>query len=227
MPPRFPVGADAITEPDPRLLAQMQGQQAPRMGAQMGVAGAFQGAGALTPSPIAQDQRVLATPAIRESMMRQATPQSALTAPAGSEALPVAPLATAPTRPQQSQGRHQAAGPGTPEQAHDAMRNLLQGKFQEMGMVVDDARLEELTKFAVAKRKERLQYRATKGSVFRLKFRHQYPTMSEEEIEILVNDAVEEGLRKEAPPSFGGPVMSPPISCTSSRIGSYTYTDCY
>ena len=36
------------------------------------------------------------------------------------------------------------------------------------------------------------QYRAAKLPVFQLKFRHQYPTMSEEEIVVLVNDAVEE-----------------------------------
>ena len=44
----------------------------------------------------------------------------------------------------------------------------------------------------------RQQYIAAKRPVFRLKFRHQYPRMSEEEIEVLVNDAVEEGLRQEA-----------------------------
>lgn len=80
------------------------------------------------------------------------------------------------------------------------------------------------------------QYRAAKRPVFRLKFRHQYPTMSEEEIEVLIDDAVEEGLRdamqKEGQRLFGGPVMGPPvispsISCTSSQIGSSTYTDCY
>jgi len=81
-------------------------------------------------------------------------------------------------------------------------------------------------------RQHRLQYIAAKRPVFRLKFRHQYPTMSEEEIEVLVDDAVEEGLREERQRLFGGPVVrppviSPPISCTSSRIGSSTYTDCY
>ncbi len=75
------------------------------------------------------------------------------------------------------------------------------------------------------------QYIAAKRPVFRLKFRHEYPSMSEEEIEVLVNDAVEEGLQKERERLFGGPVTSPPVrppvSCTSSRIGGYAYTDCY
>lgn len=81
-------------------------------------------------------------------------------------------------------------------------------------------------------RQYRQHYIAAKRPVFQLKFRHQYPTMSEEEIEVLVNDALEEGLREERQRLFGGPTMrssaiSPPVSCTSSRIGSYTYTDCY
>ena len=75
------------------------------------------------------------------------------------------------------------------------------------------------------------QYRAAKGPVFRLRFRHQYPMMSDEEIEVLVKDAVEEGLREalelERQRLFGGRVMRPPVSCTSSQIGSNTYTDCY
>ena len=75
------------------------------------------------------------------------------------------------------------------------------------------------------------QYRSAKKPVFRLRFRHQYPTMSDEEIEVLVKDAVEEGLREalelERQRLFGEPVMRPPVSCTSSQMGNYTYTDCY
>ena len=82
-----------------------------------------------------------------------------------------------------------------------------------------------------AGRQFRQQYIAAKRPVLRLKFRHEYPTMSEEEIEVLVNDAVEEGvqeaLEQERQRLFGGSVMRPPLTCTSSRIGSSTYTDCY
>lgn len=76
-------------------------------------------------------------------------------------------------------------------------------------------------------RQLRQQYIAAKRPVFRLKFRHEYPTMSEEEIEVLVNDAVEEGLRQETQRLGRGPVTRPPVTCTSSPMGSYTYTDCY
>jgi hypothetical protein len=75
-------------------------------------------------------------------------------------------------------------------------------------------------------RQYRQQYIAAKRPVFRLKFRHQYPTMSEEEIEVLVNDALEEGLQQQAQRLGDGPVMRPPVTCTSSTIGSSTYTDC-
>lgn|SRR5678815_820836 len=80
------------------------------------------------------------------------------------------------------------------------------------------------------------QYRATKQPVFRLQFRHQYPTMSEEEIEFLVNEAVEDGLKEaleqEQQRLIGEfarrpQYMRPPVSCMSSQVGSYSYTDCY
>jgi hypothetical protein len=56
--------------------------------------------------------------------------------------------------------------------------------------------------------------------------------MSEEEIEILVDDAIEEGVRKDSErrfdePNVRAPIVRPPVSCTSSQIGSYTYTDCF
>jgi uncharacterized protein YceK len=76
----------------------------------------------------------------------------------------------------------------------------------------------------------RQQYITAKRPVLDLKYRHQYPTMSEEEIEILVNDAVEDGLRQageqEMRRRFEGSLMRPPVTCTSSKVGSYTYTDC-
>ena len=43
----------------------------------------------------------------------------------------------------------------SPEQLHDAMRNMLKSKYDEMGISIDDTRLEELTTFAVAKRRHR------------------------------------------------------------------------
>lgn len=78
-----------------------------------------------------------------------------------------------------------------------------------------------------AGRQDREQYIAAKRPVLRLKFRHEYPTMSEEEIDILVNDALEDGLRQEAQRRGSWPVVKPSVNCTSSQVGSYTYTDCY
>jgi hypothetical protein len=110
---------------------------------------------------------------------------------------------------------------------------FLSGCAGESGLTKQEQSRQAIRKQAYeAGRQYREQYIAAKQPVFRLKFRHQYPTMSEEEIEVLVNDALEEGLREERQRLFGGPTMrspaiSPPVSCTSSRIGSYTYTDCY
>ena len=81
----------------------------------------------------------------------------------------------------------------------------------------------------------RQQYIAAKRPVFRLKFRHEYPSMSDEEIEVLVNDALEEGLQETMQkncerlfdePDMRSPIVMPPVSCTVPD-GRYTYTDCY
>lgn len=142
--------------------------------------------------------------------------------------LPVQPLVDPRQQGAAALALPPTAGPSAPkamtwDEQVQAYRKMMRQEYPDM----DEQDFERHVQYGIAKQKERLQYRATKRSVFRLKFRHQYPTMSEEEIEVLVNDAVDEGLREEAPPSFGGAVISPPVSCTSSRIGSYTYTDCY
>lgn len=49
-----------------------------------------------------------------------------------------------------------------------------------------------------AGRQYRERYIAAKRPALQLKFRHEYPTMTEEEIDVLVNDALQEGLRQEA-----------------------------
>jgi len=109
---------------------------------------------------------------------------------------------------------------------------FLSGCAGESGLTKEEQSRQAFRKQAYeAGRQYREQYIAAKRPVFQLKFRHQYPTMSEEEIEVLVTDALEDGLRKgseqEMQRLFGGAFMRPPVSCTSSRIGSYTYTDCY
>ena len=77
-------------------------------------------------------------------------------------------------------------------------------------MKEESAHREMMKKAYESGRQHRLQYIAAKRPVFRLKFRHQYPTMSEEEIEVLVDDALKEGLQQEGQRLSGGPVISPP-----------------
>jgi hypothetical protein len=74
-----------------------------------------------------------------------------------------------------------------------------------------------------AGRQHRERYIAARRPALQLKFRHEYPTMTDEEINVLVNDALEAGLRQEA--ERRRPM--PPIDCTSSQVGSSTYTNCY
>jgi hypothetical protein len=109
---------------------------------------------------------------------------------------------------------------------------LLSGCAGESGLTKEEQSIQAIRKQAYeAGRQYREQYIAAKRPVFQLKFRHQYPTMSDEEIEVLVNDALRDGLRERSEQErqrlFGGSLMRPPVSCTSSQIGSYTYTDCY
>ncbi len=61
-------------------------------------------------------------------------------------------------------GRSGPAAHLSPEQLHDSMRNMLKSRYDEMGIAVDDNRLEELTKFAVAKRQGRLAKQMDKKS---------------------------------------------------------------
>lgn len=75
-----------------------------------------------------------------------------------------------------------------------------------------------------AGRQARERYIAAKRPALQLKFRHAYPTMTDQEIDVLVNDALEDGLRQETMRARG---IQPSIDCTSSRMGSSTYTNCY
>lgn len=105
---------------------------------------------------------------------------------------------------------------------------FLSGCATEGGLTKDDQSNQAIRKRAYeAGRQYREQYIAAKRPVLRLKFRHEYPTMTEEEIDILVNDALADGLRQEAQRFGGMPVMRPSVNCTSSQMGSYTFTDCY
>ena len=87
-------------------------------------------------------------------LSRSASPTPA---PAMRSAMPQQPMV-------QAGGRGAAAAPEvpinpanwSPEQVRAAMRNMLKAKYGEMGMQMEDKRLDELTDFAVAKRSGRM-----------------------------------------------------------------------
>ncbi|SPP64738.1 hypothetical protein [Nitrospira lenta] len=128
----------------------------------------------------------------------------------GGAAALVMPPATAPAPPQAARqpATQQPQVPQEPEWMTPARKKMYEKAYE-------------------AGRQYREQYIAAKRPVFRLKYRHEYPTMSDEEVEVLVNDALEDGLREEARRRSAGSVVKPSVNCTSSQVGSYTYTDCY
>ncbi len=85
----------------------------------------------------------------------------------------------------------------------------------------NEERLDRLILGAACAGRERRQ-------ALRLKFRHQYPTMNDEEIDVLVRDAAR---REPSPYADSPPAFAPPSpgqkSCISNRIGDTVYTDCY
>ena len=93
--------------------------------------------------------------------------------------------------------------------------------IQRQGLYRDEERQDRLILGAACAGRERRK-------ALQLKFRHRYPTMSDEEIDVLVRDA----FRSEPSPYAGSPpaVAPPPPSqrsCVSNRIGDTVYTDCY
>lgn len=160
MDPRYAGGAGALLEEDavnPSLL--MHGRQAQGMGGQP--------AGPPLVNPQAQAQPPMAMP-------RPAAPLMPGVPPGGPSARPPMPQGAAALEapaPRQPAQRPQPGGQPSaarqqvsPEQLHDAMKNMLKSKYDEMGVQVDDARLKELTDFAVAKRQGRLAKQMGKKS---------------------------------------------------------------
>ncbi|MBX3332257.1 MAG: hypothetical protein KF722_17800 [Nitrospira sp.] len=67
-----------------------------------------------------------------------------------------------------------------------------------------------------AEQQSRERYIATTRPALQRKFRQEYPTMTEADLEFLVNDALEKGLRPEAGRRPDGPIRQPQMDCMSS-----------
>ena len=76
-------------------------------------------------------------------------------------------------------------------------------------------------------RQSRELYIATFRPALQRQFRHEYPTMLEAEIEILVNEALENGWRPEAGRRPDGPIRQPQMDCMSSPWRNSVFANCY
>ena len=76
-------------------------------------------------------------------------------------------------------------------------------------------------------RQSRERYIATTRPALQQQFRHEYPTMPEAEIEVLVNDALAKGLRPEAGRRPNGPIRQPQMDCMSSPWRNSVFANCY
>ncbi len=73
----------------------------------------------------------------------------------------------------------------------------------------------------------REQYIATTRPALQRKFRQEYPTMTEADLELLVNNALEKGLRTEAGRRPDGPIRQPQMDCMSSSWRNSAFSNCY
>ena len=78
-----------------------------------------------------------------------------------------------------------------------------------------------------AAQQSREQYIATTRPALQRKFRQEYPTMSEADVELLVDDALEKGLRPEARRRSDGPIRQPQLDCMSSSWRNSAFSNCY
>ena len=76
-------------------------------------------------------------------------------------------------------------------------------------------------------RLSRERYIATTRPALQLKFRQEYPMMTEVDIELLVNDALEKGLHQEGRRRPDGPIRQPQMDCMSSPWRNSTFSNCY
>ncbi|HEY5931265.1 MAG TPA: hypothetical protein VIT63_00005 [Nitrospira sp.] len=75
-------------------------------------------------------------------------------------------------------------------------------------------------------RLSREQYIATTRPALQRQFRQEYPTMPEADLELLVNDALENGLRPEAGRRPDGPMRQPQMDCMSSLWRNSAFGNC-
>ena len=76
-------------------------------------------------------------------------------------------------------------------------------------------------------RQARERYIATTRPALQRQFRHEYPTMTEAEIEALVNDTLEKGLRPEAGRRSDVPIRQHQMDCLSSPWRNSVFANCY
>ena len=75
-------------------------------------------------------------------------------------------------------------------------------------------------------RRSRERYIATTRPALQLMFRQEHPTMTEADIEVLVNDALEKGLHQEVGRQRLDP-KSPPIYCMGPYRRRTLFPNCY
>jgi hypothetical protein len=78
-----------------------------------------------------------------------------------------------------------------------------------------------------AAQQSRERYIATERPALQRKFRQEYSTMTEADLDVLVNDALEKGLRSEAGRRPDGPVRQPQVDCMSSSWRNSAFSNCY
>ncbi len=78
-----------------------------------------------------------------------------------------------------------------------------------------------------AAQQSRDRYIATTRPALQRKFRQEYPTMAEADLELLVDDALEKGLRPEAGRRPDGPIRQPQLDCMSSSWRNSAFSNCY
>lgn len=76
-------------------------------------------------------------------------------------------------------------------------------------------------------RRSHERYIVTTRPVLQRKFRDEYPSLTDTQIEALVNDALENGLHQETGRRPDGPIRQPPMDCLSSPWGHLLHTNCY
>ena len=76
-------------------------------------------------------------------------------------------------------------------------------------------------------RQSRERYIATTRPVLQRQFQHEYPTMPDADIEVLVNEALENGLHPEARRRPDGPIRPPHMDCLSSPWRNSVFANCY